>query len=152
MNDEVQRYCFWSRDYSKSSFLTSSCRVHRHRRTPCRPLHVCITPRSSWHSRLTTSATPPMQPNNTAADLKPQGEASAKVKVHQTCAFARTFQHICSDIRPPALLRLQGREICSRRMHALLDRQRSTGSLQGPCRQIPELYGKLWLQDRVSKR
>lgn len=50
-----------------------------------------------------------------------------------------------------ALLRMQRRKGRPRRMHALLQRQRPTGSLPGSGLEVPKLYEQLRIQHRIGK-
>lgn len=94
------------------------------------PNSMLLQPRSLL--MLMRRAASAMQPNNMAADLKPQGEeATPKVKVGLSCVptpFDWDSTTV-ADKTVSALLRMQRREIRPRRVYALLQRRRSAGGL-----------------------
>lgn len=123
-----------SRETITNTSFQTKCPPKQHQHRQCHQVGPLNSQEKSQSDRPFPA---PMRPNNAAADLKPQGEASAKVKVGcthqpaQTCSttlYTRGVVPLTHSLLP-ALLRMQRREGRSRRMHALLQRRRSTGRM-----------------------
>lgn len=125
---------------------SSICLLQRRQRLSQHVCPIARQPGDNLSALTSLTASGAMRPNNLASDLRPQGNASAKVKV---CSLPCGCN--CSLMNFSALLRMQRREISSRRMHALFNLLRSTSSMQRSCLAVSKLHGKLWLQPCMKR-